>query len=1082
MSKMFQISKEHCSEDRSADNLISHSDLISRMRLLLKDHKPMKEDSPFPSRPVVSGNAAMNTALSEILSMTLEPIADFQESAEILCGNQMLEQIDNINDGKKNSEIEINRTHSIDPSLSLSNLQTRPRKEDISRAEIMKTMKNKINLSLRPRYNGKPIDQQDYPFAVQEKEGKTVIIGSDVVSLYPNLVDTTSALLCYHAVKESPVKFENINYRACGKFLAAFHKEDPGINDDLDTKRIKWLLPTKNNKNKRMPGLSNENKNENNNNIKEKDRWDYSRLDRMTEYDKTLILSSVIRMLVIIAFNSHCYRFGGKIYMQNGGGPIGLRCTAAISRVVMNTHDNLVFRALNRCKIETLLMCRYVDDGRMILKPIKKGWRWTGQSFEYSLDWETEDQDEDPITRTSREILKVQNSQIQMLKFTPETELEFEDQRLPTLDFSLKIEEDGKISYLYFEKAMSANTVMHRHSALPNQTKKSTIVAETVRRMNNTSTNCSAEERRNVIENWMKKLANSGFEKELALPEIKRGILRFMHRLKISRLKQDNPKYKGLHDWSKGSLLNNRKAKLVNKETWYRPQRKADEALEANRILKNFEEQRVDLRKHQKDDQEMNQKDEQDPYTTTLLFVPSTKDGRLTEMVREAENELAEYTGFKMKHVEKSGTKIQFMFPTEDLKRTPCMRQNCPICKYPEHLWENCFAHNIVYTATCSVCNPEILEPPGKNKGKGPSSQKKQMKGLYIGETARSLCERANEHLDKARNISEDSMIVRHWLQEHAGDENMPQFFFKVISRHTSPLSRQVEEAILISTSEAELINNKEEMIHNSLPRLSFEGMREKCSEVDWRERIKLAKDRLKKRAFQQTSEGGDKTIGEGEHGDQGTKNKRRRQNPSNKDLSSITEEEKKYPDQNCKMPDNETQLSTDNYDTNMTSTTTVDKKSNHEVTVGTRLQGEGLQESPRNVDTLKRKETKHSKNVEYDKTKILNSKTTPKDTNRDKIIRTKDHNQYNLIKKPSSAKILKSTEYNIHNIDDIPNLYRKPPKDPDRDKVIKNPNHRKYEENIPEYGLKHLAKTDSRGQSTGLNTSKITDFFSRNY
>ena len=98
------------------------------------------------------------------------------------------------------------------------------------------------------------------------------------------------------------------------------------------------------------------------------------------------------------------------------------------------------------------------------------------------------------------------------------------------------------------------------------------------------------------------------------------------------------------------------------------------------------------------------------------------------------------------------------------------------------------------------------------------------------------------------------------------------------------------------------------------------------------------------------------------------------------------------------------------------------------------------------------------------------------------KVLYLKAHNQYNLIKKPSSARILKSTEYNIHNIDDIPNLYRKPPKDPDRDKVIKNPNHRKYEENIPEYGLKHLAKTDSRGQSTGLITSKITDFFSRNY
>ena len=65
-------------------------------------------------------------------------------------------------------------------------------------------------------------------------------------------------------------------------------------------------------------------------------------------------------------------------------------------------------------------------------------------------------------------------------------------------------------------------------------------------------------------------------------------------------------------------------------------------------------------------------------------------------------------------------------------------------------------------------------------------------------------------------------------------------------------------------------------------------------------------------------------------------------------------------------MPDNETQLSTDNYETNMTSTTTVDKKSNHEVTVGTRLQGEGLQESPRNVDTLKRKETKLIRQARY--------------------------------------------------------------------------------------------------------------------
>ena len=90
-------------------------------------------------------------------------------------------------------------------------------------------------------------------------------------------------------------------------------------------------------------------------------------------------------------------------------------------------------------------------------------------------------------------------------------------------------------------------------------------------------------------------------------------------------------------------------------------------------------------------------------------------------------------------------------------------------------------------------------------------------------------------------------MIARHWLEDHKEEEEIPQFYFKILSRHSSALARQVEEAILISNSEDELINNKEESLRNCLPRLSFEGMKEKCDSVEWRTRIEEAKKRLKR-------------------------------------------------------------------------------------------------------------------------------------------------------------------------------------------------------------------------------------------
>ena len=45
-------------------------------------------------------------------------------------------------------------------------------------------------------------------------------MGADVEALYPNLADVDVALICYKAVMESGIKFNNINYKLTRTYSA----------------------------------------------------------------------------------------------------------------------------------------------------------------------------------------------------------------------------------------------------------------------------------------------------------------------------------------------------------------------------------------------------------------------------------------------------------------------------------------------------------------------------------------------------------------------------------------------------------------------------------------------------------------------------------------------------------------------------------------------------------------------------------------------------------------------------------------------------------------------------------------------
>ena len=65
-----------------------------------------------------------------------------------------------------------------------------------------------------------------------------------------------------------------------------------------------------------------------------------------------------------------------------------------------------------------------------------------------------------------------------------------------------------------------------------------------------------------------------------------------------------------------------------------------------------------------------------------------------------------------------------------------------------------------MYESKCLKCNPG--EP-----SKGLDEKENIRKGIYIGETSRSIHERAVEHVINAKTFSHKSHIIKHWVRDH---------------------------------------------------------------------------------------------------------------------------------------------------------------------------------------------------------------------------------------------------------------------------------------------------------------------------
>ena len=158
-----------------------------------------------------------------------------------------------------------------------------------------------------------------------------------------------------------------------------------------------------------------------------------------------------------------------------------------------------------------------------------------------------------------------------------------------------------------------------------------------------------------------------------------------------------------------------------------------------------------------------------------------------------------------------------------------CGRQDCVVCNQQDDKQQDCRQRNVLYENHCQACKVDV-QKDGSNK----DDSKKDGRGLYIGETSRSVYERSKEHQEDRDDREEDSHQVKHWVLDHPEMSSPPQFKFTIVASFQDPLTRQIAESVRIDRGGEAILNSKSEYSRCRVPRLriDMEGWKKKTNEV----------------------------------------------------------------------------------------------------------------------------------------------------------------------------------------------------------------------------------------------------------
>ena len=300
-------------------------------------------------------------------------------------------------------------------------------------------------------------------------------------------------------------------------------------------------------------------------------KWRSTNPERdLDESQKRLLLSKVVKVAIVSVFKNHLYMFNGETYLQLAGGPIGLRLTSIVARVVMDDWMKGFLVRLDDAGMKLWMVAKYVDDVNVVCDVVSPGWMWLEGSLQWKEDWERQDKSSgvSPEVRTANIILEAAEMQVQWLKFTYDLPELYENGKVPMLDVEMWVdktqEESDVLMWNFFEKSSSSSRVLQATSAYGWRSKLVVMNMEMFRRQRNTCRQVTVKQRVAIMNEFVKKLRISGYSSGTDSRIIKEGT-----KLYYRKLRADLERGPPLNQRSEEDLVMGRRQKISAAESWY---------------------------------------------------------------------------------------------------------------------------------------------------------------------------------------------------------------------------------------------------------------------------------------------------------------------------------------------------------------------------------------------------------------------------------------------------------------------------------------------------------------------------------
>ena len=215
----------------------------------------------------------------------------------------------------------------------------------------------------------------------------------DVRALYPSLDQVAASEGVARFVRESKTRIVGIDWREVQTYLAS--NMDPHV---LKAEKVLHLVPPRTFVMGKRPGHTTRELSQRSQNTRDPDSKPKSSLwaptdpdNELSDEDKRLLLSLVCKVATMQIFKHHTYSFGGVTRRQAKGGPIGLRLTSMVARIIMDQWFIGFIVAVMEAGLKVHAVIKYVDDVNVVVSMLPLGTRWSSGSFKTTQEWTLED-------------------------------------------------------------------------------------------------------------------------------------------------------------------------------------------------------------------------------------------------------------------------------------------------------------------------------------------------------------------------------------------------------------------------------------------------------------------------------------------------------------------------------------------------------------------------------------------------------------------------------------------------------------------------------------------------------------------